>query len=159
MTTYRIPALLMLLGLAGCNPNTDPISLEDSPLTTTRALAPGAEFRLMSYNIKGAIGCNNSDCTTGVRLKDFADTIVAEQPDVVSLQEIWQWSVGDLTGRKEFAGKDWYVRGARHLIGAQQADGKWVDQTAFPPRDILGTCYALLFLKRATPPTVTFSER
>ena len=67
--------------------------------------------------------------------------------------------VGDLTGRKEFAGKDWYVRGARLLVGAQQPDGKWVDQTAFPPRDILGTCYALLFLKRATPPTVTFTER
>ena len=67
--------------------------------------------------------------------------------------------VGDLSGRKEFNGKDWYVRGAQYLLANQQPDGKWVDQTGFPPRDVLGTCFALLFLKRATPPTITFSER
>ncbi|MHC4224361.1 MAG: prenyltransferase/squalene oxidase repeat-containing protein [Planctomycetota bacterium] len=68
--------------------------------------------------------------------------------------------VGDLTGRKVFNGKDWYFRGAEFLIEAQQDDGKWVDQTAFgPPRDVLGTCYALLFLKRATIPTITTSEK
>jgi hypothetical protein len=27
------------------------------------------------------------------------------------------------------------------------------------PRDVLGTCFALLFLKKATPPTVTISDR
>jgi len=62
---------------------------------------------------------------------------------------------GDIIGRKEFGGKDWYVRGARHLIAVQGADGKWVDSTAYRPRDVLGTSFALLFLKRATPPTVT----
>lgn len=63
--------------------------------------------------------------------------------------------VGDLTGRKEFGGKDWYVRGAEFLLAHQDADGKWVDPSSFPPRDVLGTCFALLFLKRATPPVVT----
>ncbi len=63
--------------------------------------------------------------------------------------------VGDLTGRKEFGGRDWYVRGAAYLLQSQHKGGEWMDQTAFPPRDVLGTCYALLFLKRATPPTVT----
>ena len=67
--------------------------------------------------------------------------------------------VGDLTGRKEFAGKDWYVRGARLLIPKQAANGAWTDATAYPPRDVLGTCFALLFLKRATPPVVTSTER
>jgi len=65
---------------------------------------------------------------------------------------------GDIVGRKEFGGKDWYVRGALYLVGAQQG-GKWVDATAFRPHDVLGTCFALLFLKRATPPTVTFTDR
>jgi hypothetical protein len=65
--------------------------------------------------------------------------------------------VGDLTGRKEFNKLDWYVRGARLLIAQQDADGKWVDGTAFQPHDVLGTTFALLFLKRATPPTVTES--
>ncbi|MDH3592256.1 MAG: terpene cyclase/mutase family protein [Planctomycetota bacterium] len=63
--------------------------------------------------------------------------------------------VGDLTGRSEFNKKNWYLRGANVLIPAQAPDGMWTDRTAFAPQDVLGTCYALLFLKRATPPTVT----
>jgi hypothetical protein len=66
--------------------------------------------------------------------------------------------VGDLSGRKEFNGKDWYLRGAMLLLERQEADGKWTDATGFPPTDVLGTCFALLFLKRATPPVVTFRE-
>ena len=66
--------------------------------------------------------------------------------------------VGDLTGRNEFNGKNWYVRGARLLVGAQDPSGKWIDGGAYRPQDVLGTCYALLFLKRATPPTITSTE-
>ncbi|MFB3066454.1 MAG: prenyltransferase/squalene oxidase repeat-containing protein [Planctomycetota bacterium] len=66
--------------------------------------------------------------------------------------------VGDLTGRKEFAGKDWYVRGAEFLLAQQHGDGSWTDATCMPPRDTLGTCFALLFLKKATMPAVTLSE-
>jgi len=65
--------------------------------------------------------------------------------------------VGDLTGRTEFAGKNWYVRGAEFLLSHQDPDGKWV-QSGFPPHDVLGTCFALLFLKRATPPVVTVRD-
>jgi len=66
--------------------------------------------------------------------------------------------VGDLTGRKEFNGKDWYVRGAQHLVEAQSDIGWWKDPTeGFPPIDVNSTTLALLFLKRATPPTVTLS--
>jgi len=66
--------------------------------------------------------------------------------------------VGDLSGRKEFNAKDWYVRGAMLLVERQEADGKWVDATGFPPHDVLGTTFALLFLKRATPPVVTLRD-
>ncbi|HEX5136330.1 MAG TPA: prenyltransferase/squalene oxidase repeat-containing protein [Planctomycetota bacterium] len=66
--------------------------------------------------------------------------------------------VGDLSGRKEFNGKDWYLRGAMLLLDRQEGDGKWSDPTGYPPTDVLGTCFALLFLKRATVPVVTFSE-
>ena len=62
---------------------------------------------------------------------------------------------GDIVGKREFGGKDWYVRGARFLVGAQQQGGKWVDGSAYKPHDVLGTTFALLFLKRATPPTIT----
>ncbi|MFI5403630.1 MAG: prenyltransferase/squalene oxidase repeat-containing protein, partial [Planctomycetota bacterium] len=67
--------------------------------------------------------------------------------------------VGDLTGRKEFAGLDWYLRGAEFLLKHQDADGKWSDGTGYVPHDVLGTCFALLFLKRATIPVVTISEK
>ncbi len=66
--------------------------------------------------------------------------------------------VGDLSGRKEFNGKDWYTRGAMLLLERQEADGKWQDSTGYRPHDVLGSCFALLFLKRATIPVVTFSD-
>jgi hypothetical protein len=67
--------------------------------------------------------------------------------------------VGDLTGRKEFNGKDWYTRGAVLLLEQQKEGGKWIDATGWEPQDVLGTCFALLFLKRATIPVVTISEK
>lgn len=65
--------------------------------------------------------------------------------------------IGDMTGRKEFNSKDWYVRGAELLLANQDPEGAFADSTCCGPRDTLGTCFALLFLKRATPPTVTIS--
>ncbi|MCZ6572143.1 MAG: hypothetical protein O7C98_03130 [Planctomycetota bacterium] len=66
--------------------------------------------------------------------------------------------VGALTGRKEFGAKDWYVRGAAYLLANQREDGKWYDPSCMRPRDVLGTCFALLFLKKATPPEYTTGE-
>jgi hypothetical protein len=66
--------------------------------------------------------------------------------------------VGDLSGRNEFNGKNWYVRGAMLLLERQESDGKWTDASGFEPHDVLGTCFALLFLKRATIPVVTFRD-
>ncbi|MSR64069.1 MAG: hypothetical protein EXS08_16730 [Planctomycetes bacterium] len=51
-----------------------------------------------------------------------------------------------LTGRKSFAGHDWYEEGARFLIEGQAHDGSW-PATSHPTED---TCFALLFLRRAT---------
>ena len=66
--------------------------------------------------------------------------------------------VGMLSGRKVLGEKDWYVRGAEWLLARQEDDGKWVDSTCMAPKDVLGTCFALLFLKKATIPAVTRSE-
>jgi len=65
--------------------------------------------------------------------------------------------VGALSGRHEIGGKAWYPRGAEWLVGQQKESGAWEDGTCMRPRDVLGTCFALLFLKKATPPTVTVS--
>jgi hypothetical protein len=66
--------------------------------------------------------------------------------------------VGMLSGRRELGGKDWYVRGAKWLLEEQKEDGRWVDRTCMRPEDVLGTCFALLFLKRATVPVITPSD-
>ena len=65
--------------------------------------------------------------------------------------------VGALSGKHEIGGKAWYPRGAKYLVDEQIADGSWVDRTCMNPEDVLGTCFALLFLKKATMPSVTIS--
>jgi hypothetical protein len=64
---------------------------------------------------------------------------------------------GILSGRRELGGRDWYLRGAAYLLAEQGANGSWDDDSCMNPEDVLGTCFALLFLKRATPPVVTVS--
>jgi len=56
------------------------------------------------------------------------------------------WAIerlGGLTGRKELAGHDWYSEGAELLVAWQAQDGAWGRTTE-------DTCFALLFLRRAT---------
>ena len=65
--------------------------------------------------------------------------------------------VGALSGRHEIGGKAWYPRGAEWLVEQQKDSGAWEDETCMRPREVLGTCFALLFLKKATPPAVTVS--
>ncbi|MEE8104062.1 MAG: hypothetical protein V3T86_00850 [Planctomycetota bacterium] len=63
--------------------------------------------------------------------------------------------LADMLGKKEIGGKDWYVRGAKLLLANQDASGAFADPSCMNPKDTLGTCFALLFLKRATPPVST----
>jgi hypothetical protein len=63
--------------------------------------------------------------------------------------------VGALSGRNEIGGKSWYWRGAAFLLREQEKSGRWEDDTSMAPEDVLGTSFALLFLKRATPPALT----
>lgn len=50
-----------------------------------------------------------------------------------------------LTGRARVAGRDWYAEGANMLLDIQAQDGSWDDERGPEP-----TCFALLFLRRAT---------
>ena len=64
---------------------------------------------------------------------------------------------GALTGWTHFGKHDWYREGAEYLLGAQTADGFWPEA---PAQDLnatwqmrsVQTCFALLFLRRATLP-------
>ncbi|HEX5135395.1 MAG TPA: hypothetical protein VFY93_00355, partial [Planctomycetota bacterium] len=57
---------------------------------------------------------------------------------------------GALTGVKRVGGKDWYLEGAEQLLSRQKESGAW-DEPG--DGDTSETCFALLFLKRATTPT------
>jgi hypothetical protein len=59
---------------------------------------------------------------------------------------------GDLTGTDRFGTHDWYVEGARELLKIQNADGSWKDPSM--EGEIWSTCFAILFLKRATQPLI-----
>lgn len=56
--------------------------------------------------------------------------------------------VGALLRLDRIGGEDWYLEGARVLVRDQLADGSWRGQTLEPD-----TCFALLFLERATART------
>jgi hypothetical protein len=54
-----------------------------------------------------------------------------------------------LTGVQRVGGRDWYFGGAAELLARQAKDGGWNERRK---EDTTETCFALLFLKRATAP-------
>ncbi|TAH35049.1 MAG: hypothetical protein EYC70_14780 [Planctomycetota bacterium] len=54
---------------------------------------------------------------------------------------------GGLSGKATIGGHDWYQEGARWLVDEQRANGVWDPGDGHPLSD---TCWALLFLRRAT---------
>lgn len=61
---------------------------------------------------------------------------------------------GVLSGVEFFGTKDWYGLGARRLVDQQQKDGSWSSDMAYEPKPAISTCFAVLFLKRATKPII-----
>jgi hypothetical protein len=63
---------------------------------------------------------------------------------------------GMLAQLEQFGGRDWYDEGAAYLLKVQGANGSW-KSGSFADNDVQDTCYAILFLRRATqklPPKV-----
>ncbi|MFO0981654.1 MAG: prenyltransferase/squalene oxidase repeat-containing protein [Planctomycetota bacterium] len=58
---------------------------------------------------------------------------------------------GGLLAEARFGEHDWYREGARYLVGKQRPDGSFGD-TGWSD-DVANTCFAILFLKRATART------
>jgi hypothetical protein len=65
---------------------------------------------------------------------------------------------GILFGAEKFGAHDWYAEGAAVLLKAQNADGSWGRAPGAKPEDkgklTHDTCFAILFLRRATRPLV-----
>ncbi len=54
----------------------------------------------------------------------------------------------------KFGDHDWYAEGAKHLLAIQQADGSWKGDSD----TVWNTCFAILFLKRATKALVATGD-
>lgn len=65
--------------------------------------------------------------------------------------------MGVLTGKKYIGRHDWYREGAEYLIKAQNPDGSW-PATGWSG-ELSNTCFALLFFRRATVPSITSGPR
>jgi hypothetical protein len=59
---------------------------------------------------------------------------------------------GILFGSEKFGTHEWYPEGANMLLDSQRGDGAWITQDVFCLRGIPDTCFAVLFLRRGTPP-------
>ncbi|KAA3614511.1 MAG: hypothetical protein DWQ01_02065 [Planctomycetota bacterium] len=57
--------------------------------------------------------------------------------------------VGGLLSRHMVGGSDWYREGTSFILSSQSAKGSWATAYGFGP---MNTCFALLFLNRATAP-------
>ena len=60
---------------------------------------------------------------------------------------------GILCDTKTMGKHDWYVEGAKQLLKIQKDNGSWTDRNA-----TWGTCFAILFLKKATRPLVASED-
>ena len=58
--------------------------------------------------------------------------------------------VGILLGTEFLGRHEWYPEGAKFLLESQGADGSWKGQSIGGA--VADTCFALLFLRRATKP-------
>ena len=63
---------------------------------------------------------------------------------------------GVLYGTEKIGDHDWYLEGAKFLLDAQQGDGAW--KVSGHENATWDTCFAILFLKKATKPLVASTD-
>ncbi len=61
---------------------------------------------------------------------------------------------GVLTLTRYMGKHDWYKEGAEFLLGHQRGDGSWQEGGSTGESTLVSTCFAILFLKKATAPVV-----
>ena len=62
----------------------------------------------------------------------------------------------DLFGLRQIDSHSWYSEMGQELLNRQYDDGHWETGSTHKPKDVLDTCFALLFLKRATGGSIAF---
>lgn len=65
---------------------------------------------------------------------------------------------GVLYGADKLGDHDWYLEGAKFLVDSQQGDGSWKINASAHDQATWDTCFAILFLKKATKPLVASTD-
>jgi hypothetical protein len=87
--------------------------------------------------------------TTDLSRPDAKNPLSSGSNGVFSLLYALQCA-GELTSQRNFNQHDWYREGAEFLLKNQRKNGSWDDEDS--PAPVSNTCFALLFLSRATRP-------
>ncbi len=66
---------------------------------------------------------------------------------------------GMLYDTVKFGDHDWYMEGAKHLVHTQKDNGSWGNKQDKPEENTWDTCFAILFLKKATRGVVSVDKR
>ncbi len=142
---------------------------QDSYGSMTAGLA--MSLVLCEAGVRGVVYDDPAARTTPEALRALAwlgenFTVKASPKARESWKYYWLWSMeraGAVAGVDRVGDHDWYAEGAHDILAQQRDDGGWRHS-----RDLHDTCWALLFLRRATlrvltpsrpPPVVTPSRQ
>jgi len=124
------------------------------------SMTAGAAGALTIYLfIQGKQWMRDKDVMMGMEWlgKNFSVTQNPGPHDADGGQNGWQYyylyaleRTGIFYGTETLGNHEWYVEGAQYLLGQQAADGSWTSKGA--DHAIWDTCFAILFLRRATRP-------
>lgn len=132
------------------------------PNVTMSMTCAGVSSLLLAWNHLEKAQKRDSDSSEGT-LRSIRDGLgwlvknfsLPEEREYYTLYSLEK--VGDIGGIKRFGKHDWYVEGAKKLLSQQRGDGRWQVGNEDPNTVRVRTCFALLFLRRATD--VLFSQR
>ncbi len=121
---------------------------EADPETGSMTAAALAIFRLCEGPLKGDRGRLGKMAKRVDRARAWLDANFAVEINPGSGRSLYYWlygleRVGSFYGWKQVGGRPWYREGAQGLLAWQWRDGSW-------HRSLEDTCFALLFLNRAS---------
>jgi ferric-dicitrate binding protein FerR (iron transport regulator) len=126
------------------------------------SMTAGAAGSLVMYHyILGEAWTKDDSIQKGMEWMSRHFTVTENPyPDGQAKDERWPYyylyaleRLGILYGTETFGGHDWYAEGANVLLKAQKPDGSWTPQAENWNRTV-DTCFAILFLRRATRPLI-----
>jgi len=122
------------------------------------SMTAGAVGALTIYlHIQGKPWLKDKEVSSGMEWLASNFTVTQNPKTAEAGQGGWQYyylyaleRAGIFFGTETFGAHEWYVEGAQYLLGQQKDDGSWM--TKGSDHAIWDTCFAILFLRRATRP-------